>query len=101
MKNEVRHSIFLLTVISCLAVSHSFSQQPHNRDITDQFRAIHWTIEDSLPSNQGNTMHKDANGFLWIGSIATDAQLCRFDGTRFKTYYPDKNKRGAINSGSI
>lgn len=102
MKNKVRHSTFLLAVISCLTVSHSFSQQPPNRNITDQYRAVHWTIDDNLPSANSNAMYKDVHGFLWIGSGAPGGtQLCRFDGTHFKLYYPDKDKRGSINTGTI
>lgn len=98
---SIRSIISLLIVLACFVVSNSFAQQTQNRNITDQYRVIQWTIEDSLPSGAGNTMHKDANGFLWIGSIASDAPLSRFDGTRFKTYYPDKDRRGALNSGGI
>ena len=46
-------------------------------------------------------MLKDANGFLWIGSAAGGAQLCRFDGTYFKSYHADKDKVGFINSDVI
>jgi hypothetical protein len=67
----------------------------------DQYRSIHWDVDDSLPSGNFNTMHKDANGFLWIGSGSPGAQLCRFDGTYFKLYYADKDKAGAINSATI
>ena len=75
--------------------------QPKINFKPDQYRAINWTVDDSLPSNQSNTMYKDANGFLWIGSGAGNAHLCRFDGTYFKPYYSDNENRGAINSGTI
>jgi streptogramin lyase len=68
----------------------------------DQYRAIHWTMQDRLPNNQSNVMFKDAGGFLWIGSgSGGGGELCRFDGTVFKKYFPEKNKRGAINTGNI
>ena len=47
--------------------------QPKINFKPDQYRAINWTVDDSLPSNQSNTMYKDANGFLWIGSGAGNA----------------------------
>ena len=48
-------------------------------------------------------MIRDANGFLWVGSFGGNAtdELCRFDGAVFKTYPPNDNKSGAINSGMI
>ncbi|MFI5131691.1 MAG: histidine kinase [Chitinophagales bacterium] len=65
----------------------------------DQYRAVHWSVENGLPSDANNVMIKDVKGFLWIGSA--EGELCRFDGASFKKYIPDPRKPGAINSGSI
>lgn len=95
MKNEVRHSIFLLAVISCLAVSHSFSQQPQNEIKPEKYRAVHWDTEQKLPSGSSHTMIKDVQGFLWIGS--SQGGSCRFDGAVFKKIVADKRKNGSLN----
>ncbi len=93
----------LLFIICCFAAAISVAQQIKSVSALDNYRVIHWTSEDGLPYNESNTMIRDANGFLWVGSFGgsnSDA-LCRFDGAVFKTYPPDKNKRGAINTGMI
>ncbi len=77
-----------------LAGITSFAQKVNK---PDQYRAIHWTMEEGLNNNIMNVMLKDAKGFLWIG-IAS-GELTRFDGARFKTFIPDPKKQGAINAG--
>jgi streptogramin lyase len=84
--------IFLATI--------SFAQQQKDNVENEQYRAIHWTrAEDGLPNDGTNVMFKDPKGFLWIGSVG--GGLCRFDGTNFKGYHPDREKRGTINSDAI
>ncbi|MDD2524831.1 MAG: two-component regulator propeller domain-containing protein, partial [Bacteroidales bacterium] len=45
------------------------------------FRGV--TIADGLSSLLVNSLYKDSNGFIWIG---TDLSLDRFDGVAFKQY---------------
>ena len=92
-------TILIPLLITCLTGNHSFSQQLKKEIKPDQYRAVKWTMLDGLSSDGTNVMIKDAKGFLWSGSPG--AELCRFDGARFKTYIPDPNKRGAINSIGI
>src|ERR1700675_3541533 len=93
----------LLFITCCFAAAISVAQQIKSVSALDCYRVIHWTSEDGLPYNETNTMIRDANGFLWVGSFggSTSDALCRFDGAVFKTYPPGNNKRGAINTGMI
>ena len=59
----------------------------------DTYRAVHWDIDQGLPSHEAEYMLKDVNGFLWI---STYYGLSRFDGNTFKNYYNDKNKSKSI-----
>jgi hypothetical protein len=88
--------LFLLSLIICLACSTSFAQKVNK---PDQYRTVHWTMEDGLNEAGMNVMLKDAKGFLWIGTVG--GELSRFDGARFKRYMPDPKKPGAINAGRI
>ena len=85
--------------IACLAAIVSIAQLSQKGIKPDQYRAIHWSMKDGLTDNLMNIMIKDAQGFLWVGSLT--GELCRFDGASFKKYIPDLYKRGAINSGNI
>jgi ligand-binding sensor domain-containing protein len=93
----------LLFITCCFAAAISVAQQMNSVNALDTYHAIHWTSEDGLPFNEANTMIRDANGFLWVGSFggSSSDELCRFDGAVFKTYPPDDNKRGAMNTGMI
>ncbi|TMI84870.1 MAG: hypothetical protein E6H10_05005 [Bacteroidetes bacterium] len=78
----------------------TIAQQNKNGVAAEGYRAIHWTkAQDGLPNDGTNVMFKDAKGFLWIGS--SGGGFCRFDGTNFKRYHDDAEKRGAINSDAI
>src|SRR5215831_2674360 len=70
-----------------------------NKNEVDDYRAIHWTKADGLPDDGGNTMFKDAKGFLWIGTDR--GGFCRFDGTAFKRYLAAFKKSGIIGSDGI
>ena len=97
MDKKIIIPVFVL--IACLTGNYSFSQQ-HKKEIKpDQYRAVHWTMEDGLSCDGVNTMIKDAKGFLWIGS--NGGGFCRFDGASFKKYLPDPNNRNTINSDKI
>ena len=59
------------------------------------YRAVHWGVDEGLSKVRWHTaMLKDINGFLWLGSHY--GEVSRFDGSTFKQYYPDKNKKGNI-----
>ncbi len=45
--------------------------------------AQHYTMANGLPSNEVFSIHKDKNGFIWLG---TDRGVCKFDGKTFKVY---------------
>jgi ligand-binding sensor domain-containing protein len=84
--------LFLLTILS---VQTSFAQLTIINKAEDNYRAVHWGIDEGLGKERWhNAILKDVNGFLWIGS--NYGELSRFDGSSFKRYDPDKNKPGAI-----
>jgi ligand-binding sensor domain-containing protein len=86
----------LLLAWSCSCFSFAQTQVKKS---TDQYRAVHWSVQDGLPSDLHNVMIKDVKGFMWIGS--GEGELSRFDGTSFKKFIPNPHKRGTINSGGI
>ncbi len=47
------------------------------------FPAIHYTVEDGLPSNTIYDIYRDSKGFLWI---ATDKGVARYNGIKFETF---------------
>jgi ligand-binding sensor domain-containing protein len=59
----------------------------------ENYRLVHWGMDEGLSSDDRNIMLKDVHGFLWVGSANG---LNRFDGNTFKHYFPEKNKPGAI-----
>jgi len=89
----------LLFMIFWFAVFFSTAQKTGIKNNVDTYRAVHWGIDEGLGKERWYTaILKDVNGFLWIGSMY--GELSRFDGSRFKQYYPDKNKPGAIASNN-
>ena len=89
----------ILFVMACLTGLESIAQQRQNEIKPDQYRAIHWGMEDGLGWYFANLMIKDAKGFMWFGTQW--GGLCRFDGAVFEKMIFDKNKRNAINSEGI
>lgn len=59
-----------------------------------------WSVNsaDGLANDQVNCVAQDAEGFLWIG---TGNGLSRFDGLRFKNFYPDFRNIHTIPSGMV
>ncbi len=64
----------------------------------NNFRAIHWDIEDGLSGGVVYSMLQDVKGFLWI---ATESGLDRFDGNTFKNYFADKNNNRTITDNLV
>lgn len=85
-------SLILIPFYFLLAQGSQKSRQ------NDQYRAVHWSVEEGLPSDIANVMLKDTKGFLWIGS--NTGGLCRFEGSLFKKYFSD-NKPGSIHSDHV
>ncbi len=77
MSNDIRsrhyHGYLVLLFLS-LNYSHALHAQPLFRHITEK---------QGLLQNMVTSLHKDNNGFLWIG---TQAGLCRYDGHQMKNY---------------
>ena len=79
MLRPVMLSAFLLLVTQA-----SFSQN---------YRILHWGIEDGLSQGINQKIIRDSEGFLWITSYEG---LNRFDGKTFRNFYSSTKKRNSI-----
>ena len=77
-----------LILIASFAVGICVAQKPENNS-EQNYRAVHWGLDEGISNGIVGSMIQDINGFLWV---ATDFGLNRFDGSTFKKYYADKNK---------
>lgn len=84
--------ISFLIILTAFAVS-SFGQGLETQVTTNNYRAVSWKRSDGISLPKKNVMLKDVKGFVWIIS---PIGLNRFDGSTFKIFHPDKNKRGTI-----
>ena len=99
IKLDKNRIISFFVLIACLTGNHSISQQQKKETRPDQYRAIHWTVKDGLTDDISNIMIKDAKGFMWIASMR--GELCRFDGSVFKKYFPNPKKNNEIHFNEI
>ena len=77
----------LLTIIICFISVHA-----------EEMHLKHLDTNNGLPNNKINTLHRDSDGFLWIG---TSSGLCRYDGYTFKTYHPSDSAGTAIHDSYV
>lgn len=57
----------------------------------------HLDTANGLSNNKINAIHRDADGFLWVG---TSSGLCRYDGYGFKTFHPEPSENSAGPQGN-
>lgn len=57
----------------------------------------HLDTGNGLSNNKINAIHRDSEGFLWIG---TSSGLCRYDGYTFRIYHPDPDGNDRTLNGS-
>ena len=69
-----------LLLISLLALSTLCFGQEYNISVQ------HYTVEDGLSDRVVNQAAKDDRGFIWV---ATKKGLDRFDGTEFRSFFPE------------
>lgn len=69
-----KRSILWLLLYTCFIFQNSHAQSPYLRNIN---------TKQGLPHNIVYSIVQDSLGYIWLG---TEAGLCRFDGTHFKTY---------------
>ena len=86
----------LLFIICCFQINFLFAQPLENISPGEQYRAVHWNIEDGLSAAGSFCMLKDVKGFLWI---STGYGLNRFDGSRFKNYFAGSRNNATISDG--
>jgi ligand-binding sensor domain-containing protein len=82
----------LVVLIICFVNSFSIAQQT-KKSPEDKYGAVHWTVKEGLAHDQTLCIIKDGIGFLWIG---TPNGLSRFDGSTFKNYFYDPQKKGTL-----
>lgn len=66
--------------ITFLFLLVTFSSYP---SFSQEYSYAHYDIADGLASSTVYCITQDKDGFIWTG---TEAGVCRFDGTHFKTY---------------
>ena len=64
----------------------------------NQYQFSRLDINDGLPHNQINCIHKDNKGFVWFGTMAG---LARYDGYTFKIYQHSSRDTNSINDNDI
>jgi ligand-binding sensor domain-containing protein len=70
----MRWAAILLFVLATFVSSTAFSQE---------YSFTHYDIGDGLASSTVYCIAQDREGFIWVG---TEAGVCRFDGTHFRTF---------------
>jgi signal transduction histidine kinase/ligand-binding sensor domain-containing protein len=87
-----------LLLIHALLASDCHAQQGPAASRGDQYRVVHWTLDDGLTDAKVTDICKDRNGFMWIGTING---LNRFDGSLFKKYFHDPHDARSIAGNDI
>ncbi len=88
----------ILLILACLPASFSFAQTIANINSQNNYRVVHWGVQDGLSQDVVYDMIKGRNGFLWIGT--QNNGLNRFDGSSFKKYFADKTKKNKAIAGN-
>jgi signal transduction histidine kinase/ligand-binding sensor domain-containing protein/DNA-binding response OmpR family regulator len=57
------------------------------------YKFKHYDVGNGLSNNKVNSVYKDHDGFLWVG---TASGLNRFDGNKFKTYFSSKDDEATL-----
>ena len=83
----------LLFIPFIFAMGFSVAQQQKDNPHQNKYSAVNWRVDDGLAHDQTLCMLKDVSGFLWVG---TKDGLSRFDGSTFKNYFYDPQKKNTI-----
>jgi ligand-binding sensor domain-containing protein len=59
---------------------------------------LYYSTANGLADNDVQSILQDSRGFIWIG---TKEGLSRYDGTRFKNYFAEKNNPAALPANSV
>jgi len=78
MFRREKHRGFLIFLLALTGL-HILCAQPNG----NEFRFMHYTNEDGLPSSYVKSITQDPYGFIWL---ATRVSVCRFDGTEFREF---------------
>ncbi len=87
----MRLKFYILLAIIFFACPRIFAQ-------SNQYQFSQLDIKDGLSHNQVNCIYKDAKGFMWFGTMSG---LNRYDGSTFKVFKHDANKKNSINDDFI
>lgn len=61
--------------------------------VAQDYKFKHYDVGNGLSNNKVNSVYKDNDGFLWVG---TASGLNRFDGNKFRTYYSSKDDNSTL-----
>ena len=80
----------VIPTIACLLISFQIA-------FTQSYipSMVSYTTEEGLSSNEIHALHRDAKGFMWIG---TQNGLNRFDGREFKVYTKENDSGLSFNN---
>lgn len=85
----------IINIYSVIVIMLMVSGQ---RVYAEQFRFIHYEIEDGLSSNTVRSILQDSQGFMWFG---TENGLNRFDGYTFKTFFNNPNDSTTLGNNYV
>src|SRR5215471_12966664 len=77
----IKKALPIIAILS-LSVTPALTQS----DSSNGYSVQHFTDENGLPQNSINDLLFDKDGYLWL---ASQVGLVRFNGSSFRTYYPN------------
>ncbi|MEO5581891.1 MAG: two-component regulator propeller domain-containing protein, partial [Saprospiraceae bacterium] len=91
MSEKIKSIFFLITI--CLPSGLAIAQISNKTKPENEYRAVHWGLDEGLSQAEVYFTIKDINGFLWVGSRHG---LNRFDGKKFKIFYHNTRDSSSI-----
>ena len=88
----------LLRIITLCLFTHIVIGQNSDNNLKNNYRAVHWGLDEGLSQGETYRIIKDAEGFLWIG---TRYGLNRFDGNSFKVYTHQRNNNSSLIANDV
>ena len=84
---------FLLLFSYSSLLAQSEESNFNNKLYTDNYKIIHYGVEDGLSQGTAYSILKDSRGFMWFTSYEG---LNRFDGHQFKVYYESPRDNNSL-----
>jgi len=88
---HVGRGVLALVCVACLGIAMAFGAEDGDPPAISPkeagYSVTHWTTEDRLPGRVISSLAQTPDGYLWCSG---PDGLCRFDGRRFRVFYPDE-----------